>query len=89
MSRSDFKMADDFKNSFSGLITEFRYINTNGIIKEDGSFPSTYGDGGRFRHTYTKHQIGNGLRGNGSGDYTYLGPVGNSATGPLETIEAM
>lgn len=83
MSRSDFKMADDFKNSFSGLITEFRYINTNGIIKEDGSFPSTYGDGGRFRHTYTKHQIGNGLRGNGSGDYTYLGPVGNSATGPF------
>lgn len=48
---------------FHALITEFRYINTNGIIKEDGSFPSTYGDGGRFRHTYTKHQIGNGLRG--------------------------
>ena len=83
MSRADFKMADDLKNSFSGLITEFRYINTNGINKEDGSFPSTYGDGGRFRHTYTKHQIGNGLRGNGSSDYTYLGPVGNSATGPF------
>ena len=33
--------------------------------------------------SYTKHQIGNGLRGNGSGDYTYLGPVGNSATGPF------
>lgn len=71
------------------MVTEFRYINTNGIIKEDGSFPSTYGDGGRFRHTYTKHQIGNGLRGNGSSDYTYLGPVGNSATGPLEITEAM
>ena len=23
------------------------------------------------------------MRGNGSGDYTYLGPVGNSATGPF------
>lgn len=78
MSKSDFKMADDFKNSFSGLITEFRYIDTKGIRKEDGSIPSTYGDNGRLRHTYTKHQIGNGLRGNGINDYAYLGPIGSS-----------
>ena len=66
MSRSDFRMASDFTDSFSDMICEFRYINGY----EDGKMQATYGQG-TMTHTYD-----NGYSIYPYYDFSYLGPVG-------------
>lgn len=75
VSYDDFGMADDFSDSFSALLTEYRYITD----ERPNQVPPTYGSNGYMEHTYRYN--------NGTGttailksiDYSYLGPIGTGA----------
>lgn len=78
MSRADFNFADDFKDGFSDMICEWRYLVQGN--EEDNSWNATYGEGtmnqsypgavqGVFNtHTYPVY------------DFSYLGPCGKKYT---------
>ncbi len=70
MSYDDFGMAEDFEDSFSELLVEFRYIED----QYPNYMPPTHGNG-RLNHTY--RNSGNS-RIQKCEDYCYLGPVGTS-----------
>lgn len=73
--KEDIAFGEDFKNSFSGIITEYRYMKT----KAGGAWASTYGDDGEFRHTYTDEENPTAMTSKGNASFSYLGPVGNKA----------
>ena len=70
--REDIDLAADFKDSFSELITEFRYVKNPGEFEEtefENAILATAGNG-EMCHTY-------GAVGNYSPTYMYLGPANN------------
>ena len=70
--REDIDLAADFKDSFSELITEFRYVKSPGEFEETelpNAILATAGNG-EMCHTY-------GAVGNWSPTYMYLGPANN------------
>ena len=75
VSYEDFGMADDFNDSFSALLTEYRYLTD----ERPNQMSPTYGNNGYMEHTY-RYNGGTGttaiLK---SIDYSYLGPVGTGA----------
>ena len=75
VSYEDFGMADDFADSFSALLTEYRYL----VDERPNQMPPTYGNNGYIEHTF-RYNGGTGttaiLK---SIDYSYLGPVGTGA----------
>ena len=70
--REEIDLAADFKDSFSELITEFRYVKKPGEFEDtelDNAILATAGNG-EMCHTY-------GAVGNYSPTYMYLGPANN------------
>ncbi|WP_256012211.1 DUF5689 domain-containing protein [Desertivirga xinjiangensis] len=67
--RSDIKLANDFSNSFSALLTEYRYP----ILSSGAALP-TEGNNGRIT-------LSAPVSVTATSDYTYLGPVGASFLG--------
>ena len=76
MSRSDIQLADDFKDSFSEMICEFRYV----IPYQHFYLDATYGVG-KMSHTGPDSSSYNDydFRGLTYYDFSYLGPIGNNA----------
>lgn len=78
MRREDLAMEEDFRGSFSALLTEYRYMN---IPEEnpDHIWVPTYGDNGCFSHSNLSY-INAEYRTHGwpSTDFTYLGPCGDA-----------
>lgn len=73
-SREDFDFDPDFSKSFSGLVTEYRYLHKG---NEDHSFPPTDGSYGWFTQTSKKFNYSSlGTYARGGQDYSYLGPIG-------------
>lgn len=70
ISRDDIKMEKSINNSFSALLTEFRYTKINGA-----ELQSTTGVPSVMRHLPTKDATNTKVIG-ASGDFSYLGPVG-------------
>lgn len=71
LEKSDIALKPDFKDSFSALLTEYRYGKL-----ENHNFRPTTGDNGYLTHTCpdpVTHDAGYGMS-----DASYLGPVGNS-----------
>lgn len=76
-------MNADFKDSFSELLTEYRFWNPD---SEEGVLRPTYGENGWFTHTYQKRYTGTDEKNYTSGSYgqhlypevcfSYLGPMG-------------
>ena len=77
--KDDIRFADDFKDSFSGLITEYRFLQK----KAAGTWGPTYGDNGSFRHTYVDEENPDEMKTSGNSDFSYLGPIGNNERGPF------
>ncbi len=77
--KADLAFANDFKDSFSGLITEYRFLQK----KAAGTWGPTYGDNGSFRHTYVDEENPNTMMTTGNTDFCYLGPIGNNERGPF------
>ena len=72
VSKSDFDgLAEDFEESFSALLTEYRYGKLESKI-----FRPTTGDNGYLTFTHPDETSGNA--GWGTSDPSYLGPVGNN-----------
>ena len=70
--REEIDLADSFEDSFSGLITEFRYVKKPGefeVTELSDAILATAGNG-EMCHTY-------GAVGNYSPTYMYLGPANN------------
>ena len=72
VSYDDFGMADDFKDSFSALLTEYRYLANQRPVQ----MSPTYGSNGYLAHTYRDKQGATAIL--NAVDYSYLGPVGTS-----------
>ena len=72
--KEDIALEDSLSDNFSGLITEFRYVDHNG----DGWWNSTYGKNGQMIHTYPGYTTSKGDRCYGTTSFSYLGPVGNN-----------
>lgn len=70
LSKDDIKLATDFNNSFSALLTEFRYCNL-----ENGVLLPTTGTNGRITTSVANKDIVPTI------DYSYLGPIGAANTG--------
>ena len=80
------QMQDSVEDSFSALLTEYRYWNPD---LENEVLRPTYGDNGYFTHTYQEKYTGSADKEYmqatynqhmwGSGTYEYLGPIGNNA----------
>ncbi|MBP5374587.1 MAG: BACON domain-containing protein [Bacteroidales bacterium] len=73
-SRADFNFSPDFAGSFSGLVTEYRYLHRGNA---DKSFSPTDGSEGWFSqtsHKFTYASLGTYAR--GGQDYSCLGPIG-------------
>ena len=89
MSRGDLDFADDFKDSFSEMICEFRYVLPLG---DSRSLKATYGEGtmvhtGPYSTYYEEDLDGDnikeykyGFRGMTYYDFSYLGPIGSDET---------
>jgi len=81
------QMNDSVEDSFSALLTEYRYWNPD-VVNE--VCRPTYGENGWFTHTYQEKYTGSEAKTYtqktymqhmwGAGTYEYLGPVGNKAT---------
>ena len=79
------QMNDSVEDSFSALLTEYRYWNPD---LENGVQRPTYGENGWLTHTYQEKYTGNPALDYtmatykqhmwGGGTYDYLGPCGNS-----------
>ena len=73
-SREDFDFDPDFSKSFSGLVTEYRYLHKG---NEDRSFSPTDGSYGWFTQTSKKFTYSSlGTYARGAQDYSCLGPIG-------------
>lgn len=72
VSYDDFGMEDDFSDSFSALLTEYRYI----VDARPLEMLPTYGNNGFLTHT---DRNGGTTRIEKAADFSYLGPVGSSA----------
>ena len=70
LTREDIALEKDFSNSFSALLTEYRYGKLESKI-----FRPTTGDNGYLTFTHPDETSGNA--GWGTSDPSYLGPVGN------------
>lgn len=80
------QMNDSVEDSFSELLTEYRYWNPD--VENKVQRP-TYGTNGYFTHTYQEKYSGSPAKEYlqatyqqhmfGSGTYEYLGPIGNNA----------
>lgn len=68
----DIALEDDFENSFSGLITEYRYLNN--YNSDTNTWYPTYGTNGSFTHT-------DGANVHPLTEFSYLGPCGKEHTG--------
>lgn len=69
----DIALDDDFDNSFSALLTEYRYMNVPDP-NPDGVWLPTYGSNGYFTHTKPADCYP-------LSEYAYLGPCGSTNTG--------
>ena len=71
VSKSDFDgLAEDFEDSFSALLTEYRFLQY-----DNNKVYPTYGTNGYLTHSY---KDGNGaVKILANEDFSYLGPVGN------------
>lgn len=72
IAKEDIKLAANFDNSFSALLTEFRYCNL-----ENGVLLPTTGTNGKITSTVTSKEI------TATSDYSYLGPIGASNKGNI------
>lgn len=72
IAKEDIKLATNFDNSFSALLTEFRYCNL-----ENGVLLPTTGTNGKITSTVTSKEI------TATSDYSYLGPIGASNKGNI------
>ena len=78
---SDLALEDDFDNSFSALLTEYRYMNIP-ANNPDHIWLPTYGNNGYFTHSMTSFVDKTyGTHGWPYNEYTYLGPCGKNNTG--------
>jgi hypothetical protein len=83
MSKDDIQFNSDFEDSFSALLTEYRFQNSN----YDGTAVPTYGTNGWLTHTYQqKYTHDKNLEYTYAtykvhffvaGEWCYLGPIGN------------
>lgn len=81
------QMNDSVEDSFSALLTEYRFWNPD--MENEVCLP-TYGTNGWFTHTYQQKYTGSESKEYtqatynqhmwGAGTYEYLGPIGNSTT---------
>ncbi len=82
-SLSDFGMDPDFKNGFSELLTEYRFIKAD-YQKE--VYP-TYGKNGYLTHSYKYGASSSHGEGTtsiiGAEEFSYLGPIGTGASYPF------
>ncbi len=69
----DIALEDDFENSFSALLTEYRYMNVPDP-NPDGVWLPTDGDNGYFTHTKSSDCYP-------ATEYSYLGPCGSTNKG--------
>lgn len=69
----DLALEDDIENSFSALLTEYRYMNVPDP-NPDGIWLPTYGNNGYFTHTRPKDCYP-------LSEYSYLGPCGSGNKG--------
>ncbi len=83
LEKSDIALDPDFENSFSALLTEYRYGKL-----ESHQFRPTTGDNGYLTHTAPDEESGDA--GWATGDSSYLGPIGDrwneDTEGPLAGI---
>lgn len=70
LTREDIALEKDFANSFSALLTEYRYGKL-----ESNRFRPTTGDNGYLTHTVPNEKTGDA--GTATTDPSYLGPIGN------------
>ena len=80
MRYEDLDLEDDISDSFSALLTEYRYMNIP-AENPDHIWLPTYGNNGFFSHSRTAY-IHNTYKTHGwpSTDFTYLGPCGRNYT---------
>ena len=88
LSRSDIALAEDFSDSFSALLTEYRYGKLESYGSVEGKvYRPTTGDNGYLSHTCPTAK---GEAGSAIADASYLGPIGNKdnldKTGPTSGI---
>ena len=72
LTREDIALEKDFENSFSALLTEYRYGKLESHI-----FRPTTGDNGYLTFTHPDEKSGDA--GWGTSDPSYLGPIGNES----------
>lgn len=77
---ADFGMEQDFRNGFSELLTEYRFIRGEYQAKQ---LP-TYGENGYMTHSFKYTASSSHGEGNtaiiGAEEFSYLGPIGTSAS---------
>lgn len=88
LSRSDIALAEDFSDSFSALLTEYRYGKLESYASLAGKvYRPTTGDNGYLTHTCP---TASGDAGSAMADASYLGPIGNKdnldLTGPTAGV---
>ena len=89
LTRADIALAESFSDSFSALVTEFRWAQVPEEGQEtelDGAILATYGNG-EMTHTYPDYSGWDGSRFNNfSPSYFYLGPCGTSKKNKWENL---
>lgn len=89
LTRADLALKESFADSFSGLVTEFRWakVPEEGQATElPGAILATYGNG-EMTHTYSGYTGWDGSRfGNFSPSYFYLGPCGSKLKNKWENL---
>lgn len=80
MRYADLDLAADFQDSFSALLTEYRYMNIPAQNPDHVWLP-TYGENGYFTHSCTKATQPWNTYGWATTDFTYLGPCGSAYKG--------
>lgn len=73
-SRADFDFSADFSESFSGLVTEYRYLHRGNADKSFSPTDGSYGWFTQTSHKFTYASLGTYAR--GGQDYSCLGPIG-------------
>lgn len=88
LSREDMALATDFSDSFSALLTEYRYGKLESLASVEGKvYRPTTGYNGYLTHSRLTDK---GEAGSATNDSSYLGPVGNEInldqTGPTSGV---
>lgn len=90
LSREDIALAESMDDSFSSLLTEYRFIKEADMNTESGAITPTYGDNGWLTHTTVNFNENenpfdptqrNHLKMTPTTDYSYLGPCVKSEAG--------